>query len=84
MSVQPRNPRELIDLMLDDPRLMGRMREIVAEADKQIDARLLASLQQFLRDSDVSLALISHQDVSKAIKTFYRETRLDGDYVKLW
>ena len=84
MALQPRSVRELVDLMMDDARLMGRMRDIVTEADKQIEDKLLVSLQQFIRDNDLSLASIGHPDVTKAIKTFYRDARLDGNYVKLW
>ena len=84
MSVQPRTTRELIGLMTEDPRLLDRVKQIVRDADEKIEDQLLDALKTFLHESDVSVALMSHPDVTKAIKTYYRDQRLDGNYVKLW
>ena len=82
MSAQPRNHKELVDLMMSDPRLRRRMEQITESGDAFIRNQILDSLRQFVRESDVELAFMPPQDIAKALKQFYKDARLDGNYIK--
>ncbi len=82
--VAPRKAKELTNLMLQDQRLVQDFYNLVHDADKLIEKRMLAATSRWLRDRDVDLDLMSHDEVGEAMRKFYRKARVSGRYVRLW
>lgn len=84
MSLSPRKPKELTRLLLADSALRQRMYDLVTSTDRMLEEESYNALAEFLRDNDVELGLMSHDDVTKAVSQFYREARLSGQFVRMW
>jgi len=83
-SVAPRKPKELVRLLLDDAKLIQAFMTLVGAADRRIENEMLSALRRWLRDNDVDLDLLTHDQVGEAMRIFYRKARLAGRYVRLW
>lgn len=84
MSVAPRNAKELVTLLGADPNLRRKLHTMLAMHDLQIEQESLRLLEKSLFDRDIDLSLIDHRDVTIAIKRYYENIRLAGDFIKMW
>lgn len=82
--VQPRKAKELARLMLDDSGFRQALYDVIAEADDMIDQRVLAALQRFLKNNQVSLQLMSSNALADALATFYKKGRMTGKHIRMW
>jgi len=80
----PRNPKELMRLLLADPQLRRELHAMVMRVDQTLEQESLASLRQAISRGDIDLRLLSHADVSDALSRYYREIKLAGEFVRMW
>lgn len=80
----PRNPKELAQLLMADPQLRRELHAIVMRADQKIETESLAALNSALQRGSLDLRLLSHDDVGLALKRYYRDINLAGDFVRMY
>jgi len=83
MAIAPRKPKELVSLMVNDMHLRREMHTTVVELDKMLKQELTEILQNFLKEQQVDLRLLSHGEVTAAIKQYYKETKIAGEFITL-
>ncbi len=83
MARAPRKAKELVQL-LSDPDLRQTLYNLVAQHDSQVEDALNKAIGAHLAKAQITLDFLDHGEVTKAIQSFFKKSRLMGKYVKLY
>ena len=84
MAIAPRTSKELLQLLLQDPEIKGDLHNVVVRVDRQIKSDLTAALKNFLYSNQVDLRLLSNNDITTALESYYKKISLVGQFVKMY
>ena len=78
-----RKSKELVRLLSADGELRRELIDVVGEADRFVKKESLIVLKEFLAREGIDLRLMSDSDVTSALKAYYKDARINGEFVKM-
>lgn len=84
MALSPRNPKEMMRLLLRDPDLKREMHDVLTRADNMVQNDMSAAIKHFLERNQVDIRLMSHTELATTFKAYYKKISLYGNFVKMF